>query len=61
MKSILLITFIVLAPLLSRAQAKGADGGFGFAINSSMNGEVYPIRLAPSVTYLSNFLAQPLD
>lgn len=53
MKGILLISFIILTPLLSKAQEKEPNGSFGFAINSSMNGEIYPIRLVPGITYLT--------
>lgn len=52
MKSILLILMIVLLPSLVRAQTTDTTGRIGFAINSSLNGEVYPIRLVPALSYL---------
>jgi hypothetical protein len=51
MKRFLILSFIILLPLLSHGQEKKPDGSFGFVINSGMNGEVYPIRLVPSITY----------
>lgn len=51
MKHFLLLSFIILVPLLSQGQEKSSEGNFGFAINSGMNGEIYPIRLVPSITY----------
>jgi len=41
-----------LAPVVSHAETPESPGQLGFALNSSMNGEVYPIRLVPSATYL---------
>lgn len=53
MMRFLTISSIILIPLLSLGQEKKPDGSFGFAINSGMNGEIYPIRLIPSITYLN--------
>ncbi len=53
MKRFLILSYIILIPLLSHGQAKRPGGSFGFAINSGINGEIYPIRLIPSITYLS--------
>jgi hypothetical protein len=48
-----IITLIIgLASLTSAAQTDTTEGKFGFALNSSLNGEIYPIRLVPSITYL---------
>lgn len=52
MKYYLLLFFIGLAPSFTYAQAKDTTASIGFALNSSLNGELYPIRLVPSVTYL---------
>lgn len=54
MKAYLLTLLIGLTSTVSIAQTDTATNKFGFAINSSLNGEVYPIRLVPSVTYLKN-------
>lgn len=50
-----LILIVVLLPSLVRAQTTDTTntaGRIGIAINSSLNGEVYPIRLVPSLSYL---------
>lgn len=52
MKRFVIAFIIGLVPLSSSAQSDSTKGQFGFALNSSMNGEVYPIRLVPSITYL---------
>lgn len=52
MKNFIIALFVVLIPVLSSAQDDAHQGRFGFALNSSMNGEVYPLRLVPSLTYL---------
>lgn len=52
MKNYILYIAISLLPVLNWAQTNETKGRFGIAINSSMNGEVYPIRLVPSITYL---------
>jgi hypothetical protein len=55
MKQGILIILIGLFSLFSQAQTDGNErnkGKIGVAINSSMNGEVYPIRLVPSITYI---------
>ena len=51
MKNLALI-LICLIPIAANAQSEHKDG-FGFALNSSMNGELYPIRVIPGATYLS--------
>lgn len=38
-------------PLCGFAEDTGTSSGFGFALNSGLNGEVYPFRLVPSATY----------
>jgi hypothetical protein len=35
----------------SNAQTNDSNGKFGFTINSSLNGEIQPIRIVPSLTY----------
>lgn len=52
MKPFILLTLISLLPLLTHAEASDSTGRFGFAINSSCNGELYPIRMVPSLTYI---------
>ena len=54
MKHYLFIIIIGLIALKSRAQNEAIVRKFGFSINSSINGEIYPIRLVPSITYLKN-------
>lgn len=54
MKQFLVIVLLALAPAIGLAQNNSLKGQFGFALNSSINGEVYPIRLVPSVSYLKN-------
>lgn len=52
MKPYLILLIIGLAAVSGMAQSDPTEGTFGFALNSSMNGEVYHIRLVPSITYL---------
>jgi len=52
MKHYLFTLIFGLTSLIVTAQTDPARGQFGFALNSSLNGEVYPIRLVPSITYL---------
>ena len=40
-----------LISLFTQAQTSDSAGKFGFAMNSSLNGELNPIRLVSSVTY----------
>ena len=56
MKYYLLLILIILIPLFSQAQNSDSTGKFGFVINSSLNGEIYPIRLVPSVTYYKEII-----
>ena len=51
MKHYLLLILISLIPLFTQAQTSDTTGKFGFVMNSSLNGELNPIRLVPSVTY----------
>ena len=44
----------MLGSLFSYSQTDAEQGRIGFAINSGINGELYPIRVIPSVTYLKN-------
>jgi hypothetical protein len=60
MKSYFLILLMAIMTQTSLAQSTATDGHFGFALNSGFNGEVYPFRLTPSITYtkgLSQFEA----
>ena len=52
MKRYLFITMIGLIPFFSQAQSGDSKGRLGFTLNSSLNGELYPIRIVPSLTYL---------
>ena len=52
MKYYLIAITICFTTVLGKAQTESSQGKFGIAINSSMNGEVYPIRIVPSITYL---------
>ena len=54
MKHYLFLFIFGLTSLIGTAQTDASKGQFGFAINSSLNGEVYPLRLVPSITYLKN-------
>jgi hypothetical protein len=56
LKQGILIIIIGLFSFSGHAQTdstKQEKGRIGVAINSSMNGEVYPIRLVPTITYLT--------
>ena len=52
MKYYIFLTLISLIPFVTNAQSSDSTGSFGFTLNSSMNGELYPIRIVPSVTYI---------
>ena len=54
MKRYILILLFGVLSLNIHAQADPDKGQFGFALNSGLNGEIYPIRLMPTVTYLKN-------
>lgn len=49
----LFIFLFGLTSFVCTAQTDPARGKFGVALNSSLNGEVYPLRLVPSITYLN--------
>ncbi len=51
LKSYLIAPLFGLVPLLSFGQSSDSTGAFGFALNSGMNGELYPYRIVPSVVY----------
>lgn len=51
MKKHLIIIILSLFPVLSYGQAQETNKGFGFAINSSVNGEIDPIRIVSSMIY----------
>lgn len=53
MKYFIFVLLIGLASVSGLAQSETTAGKFGFALNSSLNGEVYPLRLVPSITYLN--------
>ncbi len=42
---------LVVLPATSHAEAPDESGRFGIALNTSFNGEVYPLRLVPTATY----------
>lgn len=44
----------MLISVLSFSQTDSKPGKLGFSINSAINGEIYPIRLIPSITYFKN-------
>ncbi len=48
----ILVIIIGLICFCGHAQTDNATSRIGFALNSSVNGEVYPIRLVPSLTFL---------
>jgi hypothetical protein len=52
MKIYILLTLFSLIPFLANAQSNDSTGSFGFALNSSVNGELYPMRIVPSLTYI---------
>ncbi|WKV10613.1 hypothetical protein [Marivirga harenae] len=52
MKYLILFTLMNLLPFVTTAQSSDSKGSFGFALNSSVNGELYPIRIVPSLTYI---------
>tara|TARA_R110002050_G_scaffold41459_1_gene100446 strand:+ start:192 stop:737 length:546 start_codon:yes stop_codon:yes gene_type:complete len=54
MKHLLITILIGLMALAGKAQNEATASKVGFAINSSISGEIYPIRLVPSITYLKN-------
>ncbi len=54
MKHYFITLIIGLTSLSAAAQPDSTGGQFGFALNSSFNGEIYPIRLVPGITYLKN-------
>jgi len=43
---------VCLLPTTSHAEAPDDEGRLGIALNSSINGEVYPMRLVPTATFL---------
>ena len=51
MKQYLIIILLGLIPMINYGQSQDAPKGFGFAINSSFNGELYPVRVVPSLIY----------
>lgn len=52
MKNYIFLTLISLIPFVANAQSSDSTGSFGFAFNSSVNGELYPIRIVPGLTYI---------
>jgi hypothetical protein len=53
MKKYILLTLILLSFTLIYAQSDEFPGRFGFALNSSFNSELKPLRIVPSLTYLA--------
>lgn len=51
MKLYFIISLFGLIPFFSFAQSMDSTGRFGFALNSSFNGELYPVRIVPSAIY----------
>ncbi len=51
MKYFIILTLISLIPFVTNAQLDDSKGRFGIALNSSVNGELYPVRIVPSLTY----------
>ena len=51
MKQLIWLSLIILIPVFSLAQSSDTTGRFGFVLNSSLNGEVNPVRIVPSVSY----------
>jgi hypothetical protein len=51
MKYFLITLIIILLPFIINAQSSDALGRFGITINSSLNGELDPVRIVPSVVY----------
>ncbi len=52
MKKYFLLSLFSLFHFLIYAQSNDSTGRFGFTLNSSLNGELYPIRIVPSLTYI---------
>lgn len=52
MKYYSFLLLISLIPYVAKAQSNDVKGSFGFALNSSLNGELYPVRIVPSLTYI---------
>jgi hypothetical protein len=52
MKKYLLITLIGLISFSNYGQTTDSTGRFVFALNSSLNGELTPIRMVPSIAFL---------
>lgn len=52
MKQYLIILFLGLIPIANYGQSQDSTRRFGFAINSSFNGELYPVRIVPSAIYI---------
>lgn len=52
MKQYFITAIIAFTCLCTMGQSDSTGGQFGFALNTSMNGEIYPIRLVPTITYL---------
>ncbi|MEO0600856.1 MAG: hypothetical protein AAF211_05435 [Myxococcota bacterium] len=49
----LVASLLALRPGSAHAQDDDANGRFGVALNASLNSELQPIRLVPTVTYLT--------
>ncbi len=52
MRYYIFLTVISLFPFMTQAQSNHSIGRFGFNLNSSINGELYPIRIVPSLVYI---------
>lgn len=51
MKHLLIALLFGLLTFCTAAQSDSNSGRFGVTINSSLNGELYPVRVVPSATY----------
>lgn len=51
MKKCFIILLISLSPVFAISQSIDSSGKFGITLNSSFNGEVYPLRIIPTLTY----------
>ena len=52
MRYYIFLSLISLIHFVANAQSGDSKGSFGFALNSSINGDVYPIRIVPSLVYI---------
>ena len=53
MRHYILCSLIALTSFGTNAQSRDSTGTFGFALNASIDGEFYAVRIVPSVTYMT--------